>query len=68
VGMRVIAAFFGLGTPQALSAPVPVCSYDCKRVERLAKHAISAYWEEVPTMQAKLQRCILGGLSAWPSW
>ena len=44
--MRVIAAFFGLGTPQALPAPVSVCSHDCKRVERLAKHAISAYWEE----------------------
>jgi predicted Zn-dependent protease len=34
--------------------------HDFRRVERLAKRAISAYVKEVPTMQATLQRCLLG--------
>src|SRR5262245_562088 len=60
MGIRVLAAFFGLCTPHALPAYVSICSHDFQRVQRCAKIVISAYVDEVPTMQAKMKRCLLG--------
>ena len=40
--MRVIAAFFGPYTPDALTAHVSVFSHDFKRFERFAKLATSS--------------------------
>src|SRR5712691_5150512 len=42
VGMRVIAAFFGLYAPDALTTHVSVFSHDFKRFKRLTKLATSS--------------------------
>src|SRR5919197_5504025 len=41
-------------------AYISVFSHDFQRVERCAQLVLSSYLDEVPTMQAKMKRCLLG--------